>query len=117
MDPEAAFLAAYALVLVCCAAGLRTLGRRSANFWSSKMLTASRPQDAPRAGAEASWPHSEVPSFHEAVSGVMLSAALLLILVSLARHHRPIELAVQLALGVFITGRILRTVARRRALP
>lgn len=114
MDPEAIFLAGYALVLVAVAAGLASLGRRTADPWSSRVLVASRPPDEDLDG-EADWPHSEVGAFHLGVSGVVLAAALLLTIVSVARHHRPLELMVQLAVLVLISLRIARTAAARRA--
>lgn len=117
MDPEAVFLAGYALVLVAAAAGLEALGRRSADPWASKVLAASRP---PAAGEEADtsadWPHCEVPTFHLGVSAVVLGAALLLTAVSVTRHHRPLELVVQLAVLVFIVARMVRLASRYRAL-
>lgn len=117
MHPEAAFLAGYALVLVAVSAGLASLGRRSTHPQASRMLAAGRPPDArPPGNEKADWPHSEVPMFHLGVSEVVLAAALLLTAASIARHHRPIELVVQLALFTLIATRIARAVARHRAL-
>ncbi len=116
MDPEAIFLSGYALVLVAVAAGLESLGRRSADPWSSRVLAASRPPDTPRRpDVQADWPHSEVPAFHLGVSAVILAAALLLTIVSVARHHRPFELVVQLAVLVLISARIGRAAGLHRA--
>jgi len=121
VHPEAAFLSGYALVLVAVAAGLGRLGRRSTDPWSSRMLTASRPSpgDAPSdAGHEPGWPHSEVPAFHVVVGIVALAAALLLVLVSLVRHHRPVELVAQagvlLVVGIRIAGLTRRYRTERR---
>ena len=113
MDPEAVFLTGYALVLVAVAAGLASLGRRTADPWASRVLAASRPPPDELDG-EADWPHSEVPAFHLGVSGVVLAAALLMTAVSVARHHRPLELIVQLALLALIFLRMARTAARYR---
>ncbi len=115
MHPEAVFLTGYALVLVAVAAGLASLGRRTAYPWSSKVLAASRPPHEDVDG-EADWPHSEVPAFHLGVSGVVLAAALLLTTVSVVRNHDPIELVVQLAvLAVIAIGiaRLARQVGAR----
>jgi len=112
VDPEAIFLAGYALVLVAVAAGLESLGRRSADPWSSRVLAASRPPDRPKPQGQADWPHSEVPGFHLGVSGVVLAAALVLTTVSVVRNHRPVELAVQVALLALVAVRIAG-VARR----
>jgi hypothetical protein len=98
--PEAAFLAGYAVALLAIAAGVESLGRRPMHPWASK----------------ADWPHSEVPVFHLDLSGVVLAAALLLTAVSVARHHDPIELLVQVALLAIITRRIVRLIGRHRAL-
>jgi hypothetical protein len=116
VDPEAVFLAGYALVLVAVAAGLESLGRRSADPWSSRVLAASRPPDRPQPDeqphGQADWPHSEVPGFHLGVSGVVLAAALVLTMVSVVRNHRPVELVVQLFLLALVAVRIAG-VARR----
>ena len=108
MHPEAAFLSGYAVVLIAAAAGLSRLGRRATDPWSSRMLTASRQQgDASSDAAdEPGWPHSEVPAFHVVVGIVALGAALLLVLVSLVRHHRPVECVVQVGILVVIGIRI-----------
>jgi hypothetical protein len=128
VNPEAVFLAGYSLVLVAVAAGLASLGRRSTDPWSSRVLAASRPPEASDldldrdldAARPDDWPHSEVPGFHLGVSGVALAAALLLTFVSVVRHHRPLELVVQLAVLVLITLRMARAAAafrhRRRSL-
>lgn len=98
MDPEAAFLAGYAAALVGLAAGFVALGRRSTDPWSSKVLAASRPPASEPRNQQVSWIHSDVPAFHLCISAVALGAALLLTAVSAVRHHRPLELAVHLAL-------------------
>jgi len=115
VHPEAAFLAGYALVLVAVAAGLASLGRRATDPWSSRVLAASRPPEAEETDAAADWPHSEVPVFHLGVSVVVLAAALVLTVVSTVRHHRPLELVVQVAVLAIIALRITRVVTRHRA--
>lgn len=116
MHPEAVFLAGYALTLVAVAAGLEALGRRSTHPWASRTLAACRPPDEPDSHDVADWPHSEVPVFHTGVGGVVLAAALALTIVSIARHHDPIELTAQGALVVLIGARVLRLITRHRTL-
>jgi hypothetical protein len=117
VHPEAAFLSGYALVLIAVAAGLGRLGRRTTDPWSSRMLTASRqPGDASSdAGPKPGWPHSEVPAFHVVVGGVALVAALLLVLVSLVRHHLPVECVAQVGVLLVVGIRIARLASRYRA--
>lgn len=115
MHPEAVFLAGYALTLVAIAAGLEALGRRSTHPWASRTLAACRPPDEPKRDV-ADWPHSEVPVFHTGLSGVALAAALALTIVSMARHHDPVELAAQGALVVLIGARGLRLITRHHTL-
>jgi hypothetical protein len=115
MHPEAMFLAGYAVVLVAIAAGLEALGHRSAHPWSSRILAASRPPDVGQPDGETDWPHSEVPVFHLAVCGVVLTAALALTAASFARHHGHVEIGVHLALLAFIATRIAGVVTRFRA--
>jgi hypothetical protein len=100
VHPEAAFLTGYAVALLAIAAGLESLGRRPTHPWASK----------------AAWPHSEVPLFHLGLSGVALAAAELLTGVSIARHHDPTELLVQVAVLALVTRRIVRLIGRHRAL-
>jgi len=114
LHPEVAFLAAYAAALVGVAAGLVALGRRSADPWSSKALAAGRPPASERPDEPASWLDADVPAFHLALAGVALGAALVLTAASAARHHRPVEVAVQLALVALVSvrARRLRRTAR-----
>lgn len=117
MHPEAAFLAGYALVLTAVAAGLGWVGRRNTDPWSSRMLTASRPpgEARPVAERERGWPHTDVPAFHVAVGAVALTAALLLVVVSIVRHHGPIELVVQTGVLVLVGSRLAHLASRFRA--
>ena len=109
MHPEAAFLSGYAVVLIAVAGGLSRLGRRSTDPWSSRMLTASQQPGASSDPAhEPGWPHSEVSAFHVVVAIVALGAALLLVLVSLVRHHRPVECVAQVGILFVIGIRIIR---------
>lgn len=114
MHPEAAFLAGYAAALVAIAAGLESLGRRSTYPWASRMLAASRTADRRPVDGETDWPHSEVPVFHLGLSGVVLAAALLLMVVGMARHHDPTELLVQITVLALISRRVVRLATRRR---
>jgi hypothetical protein len=45
------------------------------------------------------WPHSEAGRFHRGLSLLMVGLAGMLLLVEVARHHRPAEAAVLLAVG------------------
>jgi len=47
------------------------------------------------------WPHSEAGRFHRGLSLLMVGLAGMILLVEIARHHRPAESAVLLAVGVF----------------
>jgi hypothetical protein len=115
VHPEAAFLAGYAAFLVGLAAGLEWLGNRSTEPESSRMLLAGRPRAGSRSRtSDAGWPQSEVPVFHLGVSAVALAAALLLGAAGIVRHHRPIELVVQLAVLGLATKRTLGVVSRLR---
>ncbi|MEA2826086.1 MAG: hypothetical protein QOG43_525 [Actinomycetota bacterium] len=116
MDPEAVFLAGYALLLTALAAGLGWVGRRNTEPWSSRMLAAGRRlgEAGPDAEHEPGWPHNEVPAFHVVVGIVALAAALLLDLVSLVRHHRPVEFVVQAAVLVLVASRLAHLARRYR---
>ena len=57
------------------------------------------------------WPHSEAGRFHRGVSLMMVALAAFLLVVEGARHHRPLEAAVLLALlaaAVLAGRRLLR---------
>jgi hypothetical protein len=112
VHPEAAFVAGYALALLAIAAGVEWLGRRPTRPWASRVLAAGRAPDEHLADDGADWPHSEVPVFHLGLSGVVLAAAWLLTAVSVARHHDPIELLVQVVLLGLVTWRIVRLMTR-----
>jgi hypothetical protein len=43
------------------------------------------------------WPHSEAGRFHRGVSLTLVALAVLIVLVAAARHHRPLEAALLLA--------------------
>jgi hypothetical protein len=102
MRGEVVFVAAYALVLVLAAAGIARLGRVNSSPWASRVLAGHRRQvgaqvpDAPTEVGTVDWPHSEVPRFHAGMALVPLGAAALLAVAELARHHRPVEVAVLL---------------------
>ena len=116
LDPEVAFLAAYAAALVAVGAGFVALGRRAMDPWSSKVLAASRPPASEQPDHQASWMDSDVPAFHRCISGVALGAALLLTAVSAVRHHQQLEVIIQLALLAvisFVAYRLVEADARR----
>jgi hypothetical protein len=48
------------------------------------------------------WPHSEAGRFHRGIALVLVGLALLILVVEAARHHRPLEAA--LLLAVIATG-------------
>jgi len=82
------------------------------------MLAAARAPDAKHANRQketADWPHSEAPLFHLALSSVALAAALVLVAASVIRSHRPLELAVQVALLALIVARLAGIVAHHHA--
>jgi len=118
VDPEAAFLAGYALLLVLGATGLAWLGQRSTDPSTSRLLAANRDREGPgpRHGNGAEWPHSESPVFHLGLSAVALAAALVLVIASLARHHAPLELTVHLPLLALIETRLVATSTAHRSL-
>lgn len=64
----------------------------------------------------ADWPHSEAPALYLGVSGVALAAALVLVVASLVRNHRLLELVVQAALLGLVAVRMARMVDQYRAL-
>ncbi|MEO6713823.1 MAG: hypothetical protein ABIM89_10390, partial [Mycobacteriales bacterium] len=76
---------------------------------------ASRPPDMASADVSADWPHSEVPVFHQGVSGVALAAALVLTAANLVRHHRPVELAVNVSVLMLIAVLSARILRRHRS--
>lgn len=117
MDPDAAFLAGYAVALVGLAAGLVVLGQRSTDPWSSKVLAASRPPASERTDEQASWLHTDVPAFHLCLSAVALTAAVLLTAVNAVLHHRPLEVAVHFTLLAIITKQALLVHRHRSGLP
>ncbi len=116
MDPEAAFLAGYALALTFVAVGLESLGRRSTDPWASRTLAASRPPSEHRRRDDPEWPDSEVAMFHLGLSAVALAAAFVITTVSIVRNSGPIELVTHGGLLVIIAARVRHLIARHRAL-
>lgn len=116
MDPEAAFLAGYALALTFVAVGLESLGRRSTDPWASRTLAASKPPAEQRRRGGPAWPDSEVATFHLGLSAVALAAALVITTVSIIRQSGPIELVTHGGLLVVIVVRARHLIARHRAL-
>ena len=115
MHPEAAFLTGYALSLTFVAVALESLGRRSADPWASRTLTACRPPTEQPSPEELDWPHSEVPAFHLGLAAVALVAALVITALSGVRHVRLTELVIHSALLVVITVRIRHVIIECRA--
>lgn len=113
MHAEAVFLVAYAIVLVAAAAGLERLGRRPTDPLSSRMLTASRPVGSDQPDSR-DWPHSEVPQFHLGLSAVALTAALVISVASLVRHHTVAEVVVHLVILAVAGAHLVRLGARAR---
>jgi hypothetical protein len=116
MDPEAAFLAGYALALVFVAVGLESLGRRATDPWASRTLAASKPPDERPRRDGPEWPDSEVATFHLGLSAVALSAAFVIATDSIIRYSGPIELVTHGGLLVVIAARVRHLIARHRAL-
>jgi hypothetical protein len=113
---ETAFLAGYALALTLVAVGLDSLGRRSTDPWSSRVLAGSqRAADRP-AHQGPDWLDSEVPAFHLAISAVALAAAFTITALSAALYRGPAELVTACTLLVVITIRIRHLATRHRTL-
>lgn len=97
MGFEAGFFAGYALLLVGVAAGLHRLGKVNTTPWRSRTLGGYRrqhPVPEPPPTGEADWPHSEAGRVYTLVALVTTLAAVTLLIVGLARNHRPVEIAV-----------------------
>jgi hypothetical protein len=119
MHGEVVFVAAYALVLLCAAAGIARLGRVNSSPWASRVLAGHRRQvrDAGADSWSADWPHSELPRFHAGMALVPVVAGALLTVAELARHHRPAEVAgllAVLALAALTARRLIRARRARR---
>ncbi len=64
------------------------------------------------------WPHSEAGRFHRAIALLLVAVSVLVLLAELARHHAPADLALLLAVLVFVgsAGRwLLRDLRRHPA--
>jgi hypothetical protein len=119
---ETAFIAGYAVLLLLAGEGLRRLGRVSTDAWSSRLFAAYRaqaPEPVDPAGP-ADWPHSEVPQLHAVLAGVASSAATLLCVAELVRHHDRLAVAVLApvaALAAVVTGRTAVALRARARAP
>jgi hypothetical protein len=89
MTPDAVLLCVYPLVLLCAAAGLRTVGRLNTSPWASRVLAGHRRATGrpPERSGDADWPHSEVPRLYAAFAVVAAAAATALSLAGLLLHH------------------------------
>lgn len=116
MHPEAAFLDAYALALVAVATGLARLAQVDTTPQKATMLRAERRTTAPSSPAAVGtgWPHSEAPQLHAAIGGVATTAALVLAVASIIRHHQPVELVASALLFTVIAARVRITMRTRR---
>lgn len=102
MSGEAAFATGYTLVLLAVVGLLEVYGRQSTSAWSSRVFAGYRRAvpDAPQPADPDDWPHSEVGRFHRVLSLSVSAVAVVLLAGELLRHHRPVEIAVLLAVAV-----------------
>jgi hypothetical protein len=117
MDSEVAFVGGYALALLALAAGLHRLGRINNDPWSSRLFAAYRAQapEPPPSPSRSDWPHGEAPRLYTAVAAVASTAALVLSLGELLRHHAGAEamlLGAVAVAGSVSLGRYARGVRR-----
>jgi phosphatidylserine synthase len=113
MSPESAFVAAYALVLLAVAAGLRRLGKVNSSPWASRALAGYRAQTGDHAHDEerAAWPHSEVPRLFAGLAAVASTAAMVLCVAEMVRNHNTVDvlvLGIAAALSGIVTSRLVR---------
>ncbi|MEU5994910.1 hypothetical protein ABZ806_38540 [Spirillospora sp. NPDC047418] len=117
MRPEAVFVACYALVLVGVAGGLHRLGKIDTSPWRSRALAAHRRQaPEPPPTDRADWPHSEAGRLNTLIALITALSAVTLVIVELARHHRPAEIALLSTAGLVAATTItllLRAFTRR----
>jgi hypothetical protein len=109
---EALFLLVYANGLLLAALGLHRLGRVDPSPWRSRVLAGHRrhhpdtsptPPAAPDTaggpahrlapgGSPNTWPHAEQPRLHTGIALVAVTAALVLTIAGLWRHHHDLDL-------------------------
>ena len=121
MSGEAGFAAGYALVLLAVVGALEAYGRQSTSAWASRVFAGYRRAvpDAPQPAEPDDWPHSEVGRFHRVLSLSVSAVAVVLLVAELVRHHRPVEIAVLVAVAVphcLLLGRLARRL-RRMSIP
>ncbi|WP_396446531.1 hypothetical protein [Actinomadura sp.] len=93
MRSEAVFIACYALLLVGVAGGLHRLGKVDTSPWRSRALAAHRRQaPGPPPTGRADWPHSEAGRLNTLIALITALSAVTLVIVELARNHRPAEI-------------------------
>lgn len=102
MRGEAAFAAGYVVVLLAVVGTLELYVRQPTSAWASRVFAGYRRAvpDAPRPADPTDWPHSEVGRFHGVLALSVAAIALVLVAGELVRHHRPVEIAVLVAVGI-----------------
>ncbi|MFG2250139.1 hypothetical protein [Spirillospora sp. NPDC048823] len=101
MHSEAVFIACYALLLVGVAGGIHRLGKIDTSPWRSRALAAHRRQvPEPPPTDQDDWPHSEAGRLNTLIALITALSAITLVIVELARHHRPAEIAMLGAVGL-----------------
>lgn len=121
MSAEAAFAAGYVLVLLAVVVALEIWGRQNTSAWASRVFAGYRRAvpDAPQPADPADWPHSEVGRFHAVIALSVAVIAVVLVAAVLIRNHRPVEVAVLVAVAIPHTLLLVRRTPRllRRPAP
>ena len=118
MSHEAMFVAAYALVLLGVAGGLRLLGKVNSSAWASRALAGYRAQTGDHAHDKerAAWPHSEVPRLFAGLAAVASTAAVVLCVVEIVRDQNNLDvlvLGIAAAVSGIVTMRLVRAARSR----
>ncbi|MBI1759780.1 MAG: hypothetical protein HYR62_11245 [Actinobacteria bacterium] len=113
MTFEAAFMIGYANVLLLIALGLHRLGRVNTSPWSSRALAGHQRRhsdDAPHDGSPPgdmgpdhdlpAWPHGEPRRLHTGIAMIAATAAMVLVVAAMVRHHATAEVLLLTATGV-----------------
>lgn len=102
MSGEAAFVAGYVVALLVVVGVLDIYARQPTSAWASRVFAGYRRAvpDAPQPADPTDWPHSEVGRFHGVLALAVAAIALVLVVGELVRHHRPVEVAVLVAVGL-----------------
>jgi hypothetical protein len=122
MSGETAFAAGYVLVLLAVVVALEIYGRQSTSAWASRVFAGYRRAvpDAPEPADPADWPHSEVGRFHGVIALSIAAIALVLVGAVIVRNHRPLEVAVLVAVALphcLLLGRRVPRLLRRPVPP